>query len=166
MTAEEMFRAIDRYPVVACNALVSLYQRQTSDEQAVGVTAHDNGVGFSGCDAGFLSSLAEQVLRNRSIKAAGGTAYATDRRDRQLACLRKKLVKYRRQLLEIVEEKAAARAFKQGETAPLQFVTEVAELDWNKTRDLVINWADGPKFVTIQGPEHTNEHFRPTPANH
>lgn len=54
--------------VWALKALVRIYQEnQTADEQAAKVTAHDNGVGFSGVDAGFASSLAEQYLRRGDL---------------------------------------------------------------------------------------------------
>jgi len=42
----------------ACRALLAVYANQTATERAAGVTAELNGIGFSGRDAEFLSSLA------------------------------------------------------------------------------------------------------------
>ena len=47
----------------ALKALVRIFkENQTADEQAAETTSHDNGIGFSGTDANFLSSLAKQYL--------------------------------------------------------------------------------------------------------
>lgn len=50
--------------VWAIKALVRIYQEnQTADEQVSQTTSHDNGIGFTGVDAQFLSSLAQNYLR-------------------------------------------------------------------------------------------------------
>lgn len=41
--------------------LSAIYARQTADEQETHSTNHENGMGFNGVDAEFLSSLAQQV---------------------------------------------------------------------------------------------------------
>lgn len=41
--------------------LIAIYNHQTAQEQDVQQTVEDNGVGFSGVDSTFLSSLAEQA---------------------------------------------------------------------------------------------------------
>jgi hypothetical protein len=52
----------------ALKALTRIYQEnQTPDERVVGVTRHDNGIGFTGTDAQFLSSLANQYLTRGSL---------------------------------------------------------------------------------------------------
>ena len=78
----------------ATRAIIALYQCQTDDEQMAEVTKHTNGVGFSGVDAGFLSSLAKQ-------------AQARPLSEKQLAAAKKLLGKYAGQLLKIAEAKAA-----------------------------------------------------------
>jgi hypothetical protein len=74
--------------VWATKALVRIYQEnQTVDEQVAKTTSHDNGIGFSGCDAEFLSSLAEQYLRRGSLS------------DKQMSFVHKKMPKYARQVV-------------------------------------------------------------------
>ena len=54
--------------VWALKALVRIYQEnQTADEQMAKTTSHDNGIGFSGVDAQFASSLAEQYLKRGGL---------------------------------------------------------------------------------------------------
>lgn len=69
-------------------ALITLLSRQTATEQAAGETIENNGRGFNGRDAEFLTSLA-QWYRSRGYLSP-----------KQLACARKKLVKYENQLLD------------------------------------------------------------------
>lgn len=72
----------------ALKALVRIYQEnQTVDEQVSKTTSHDNGIGFSGCDAEFLSSLAEQYLRRGNLS------------DKQMSFVFKKMPKYARQVV-------------------------------------------------------------------
>lgn len=76
--------------VWALKALVRIYQEnQTADEQAAKVTSHDNGIGFSGCDAEFLSSLAEQYLRRGNLS------------DKQMTFVHKKMPKYAGQVIKM-----------------------------------------------------------------
>lgn len=76
-------------PLTAAKALVALYRRQTADEQAAGNTVYQNDVGFNGADAGFCSSVAQQLLAGRPLT------------DKQLAVLQRILPKYYRQLAEV-----------------------------------------------------------------
>jgi len=87
-------RAIER-------ALLVLLDRQTFDEQQAGDTKYHNGVGFSGVDAEFMTSLAMRVRGGQQLTP------------RQLACMQKtnakglcKLAKYHGQLIEEIEKKA------------------------------------------------------------
>ena len=74
--------------VWATKALVRIYQEnQTVDEQVAKTPSHDNGIGFSGCDAEFLSSLAEQYLRRGNLS------------DKQMSFVFKKMPKYARQVV-------------------------------------------------------------------
>ena len=52
----------------ALKALVRIFrENQTADEQSAETTSHDNGIGFSGIDANFLSSLAKQYISRGSL---------------------------------------------------------------------------------------------------
>lgn len=126
MTTAEILTLIAENDKVAVNALLSLYARQTADEQAAGMTAHDNGVGFSGADAEILTSFAEQVIAWKNTPE-NARRFNTPLSDKQMALLRKKLAKYGRQLTEIAAEKAAAKA------AP----AEVEPNGWQAQPDLV-----------------------------
>ena len=87
--------------VWALKALVRIFQEnQTDDEQAAGVTRHDNGIGFTGVDAQFLSSLAENYLKYGRLS------------DKQMGFVFKKMPKYARQLWLIAANKVMAEAAK------------------------------------------------------
>lgn len=76
--------------VWALKALVRIYQEnQTADEQAAKVTSHDNGIGFSGVDATFASSLAEQYLKRGSLS------------DKQMTFVYKIMPKYAGQVIKM-----------------------------------------------------------------
>jgi hypothetical protein len=51
----------------ALRALVRVHEFQTLSEQAAGITHEANSVGFSGCDAEFLTSLTRQYLTRGSL---------------------------------------------------------------------------------------------------
>lgn len=74
---------------VLYGALKNLYNQQTADEQACGETKEYNGAGFNGVDAQFLSSTAEFLIK---------TGFLTDK---QKVIVRKKLVKYNKQLTRL-----------------------------------------------------------------
>ncbi len=75
-------------PAWAVKALVRIYQEnQTSEEQAAEVTNQDNGIGFTGTDAGILSSFANFYLRTGRLS------------DKQMAILLKKMPKYHKQVI-------------------------------------------------------------------
>lgn len=69
--------------------LLAIYKRQTDDEQNAGITKHDNGVGFSGCDSSFLTNAA-QFYQKRGFLTA-----------KQLVSVRKAMLKYAGQLERI-----------------------------------------------------------------
>ena len=58
-TIEEIRKLIDESDTSVARAIVAVYNLQTEDEKVVKETSHSNGVGFSGADANFLSSLAQ-----------------------------------------------------------------------------------------------------------
>lgn len=74
----------------AIRGLLKIYSFQTDSEQFSGVTVHHNGVGFTGSDAEFLSSLAKQYERRNSLS------------DKQMAALHRCMPKYARQLVNSI----------------------------------------------------------------
>ena len=79
-------------PAWAIKGLVKIYTLQTADEQSTGHTSHDNGVGFSGCDAEILSSFATQVNRGRNLSP------------KQMAIVFKKMPRYWKQIASFIPE--------------------------------------------------------------
>ena len=72
---------------VRIRALLRIFENQTFDEQRTESTNRYNGIGFTGSDARFLSSLAKQYKYKK---------FLTDKQD---AVLRRKIVKYAAQLV-------------------------------------------------------------------
>lgn len=71
-------------------ALLRIYANQTASEQAAGMTSQHNGIGFTGFDGRFLSSLAERVQRSDRPLSV-----------KQTAVLHKMMPKYAKQLLRM-----------------------------------------------------------------
>lgn len=69
--------------------LMAIYARQTADEKDVGLTKHDNGIGFNGVDSNFLSNMVK-FYNDRSFLTAN-----------QIAKVRKAMLKYSGQLKKI-----------------------------------------------------------------
>jgi hypothetical protein len=81
----------------AVRGLKVVYARQTESEKMTEATKEDNGVGFSGLDAQFLTSLAKQHEARGSLSP------------KQMVWLRKKISKYAAQVLSVTNmEKLAA----------------------------------------------------------
>jgi hypothetical protein len=78
-------------------SIVKIFENQTADEQSTEETSHDNGIGFSGCDAKILSSFAKQILEGRILSS------------KQLEIARKKMMKYAGQLARIANELEAEK---------------------------------------------------------
>lgn len=78
--------------------VVAIWKRQTASEQSQRATQCDNGVGFTGVDAGLLSSFAEQIIQRGTLSV------------KQMYLARKKIPKYWRQLQEIAVANDAVRA--------------------------------------------------------
>lgn len=92
-------------PVWARKALVKIYtENQTSQEQAAEQTVEDNGIGFSGVDANFLSSLAKQFIEKGYLS------------DKQMKFVFKKIKKYAGQVVQFSDK---ARLEKMVEEAEL-----------------------------------------------
>jgi hypothetical protein len=77
----------------ALRCLTVVYSNQTADEQCAGRTAHDNSIGFTGTDGEFMSSLASQYEKRKSLSP------------KQMAHVMKKMPKYHRQVLAVMDDK-------------------------------------------------------------
>jgi len=88
-TEDEIKSLIQSNDKVLYRAIKKLYAEQTADEQASGETKHQNGVGFNGVDAKFMSSIAEFLNRAGFLTS------------KQKVIARKKLVKYNKQLTRL-----------------------------------------------------------------
>ena len=73
----------------ALRGLKVIYDNQTADEKNTATTRHYNNIGFTGADAEFLTSLAQQYERKGDLS------------DKQMAILYKKMPKYAGQLLKM-----------------------------------------------------------------
>jgi hypothetical protein len=74
----------------ACRAVVKLYERQTLAEQSAQTTNEENGIGFTGTDAEFLSSIAEKLVKGWNMT------------EKQMAWIFKKVPKYWRQIWSMI----------------------------------------------------------------
>ena len=77
----------------AVKGLVRIYDYQTAQEQDIGNTVENNGVGFSGIDGDILSSFAEQVKKGRTLSM------------KQMSVVYGSMPKYATQLQRIVDNK-------------------------------------------------------------
>lgn len=69
--------------------MLRIYQLQTISEQIAKYTTENNGVGFTGFDSEFLTSLAKQFINSGSLTIT------------QFVYVKKSMKKYARQLLKI-----------------------------------------------------------------
>lgn len=69
--------------------ILAIYSRQTDLEKGAQSTKEHNNCGFSGVDAKFLSSIAQQIQRGRTLSP------------KQITVARKKMHKYAQQLADI-----------------------------------------------------------------
>lgn len=83
-------------------ALLTIYDRQTAEEQATQTTKVHNHVGFTGCDGTTLSSFAEQLQRKGGIQVIGADINTVFSPKQQIL-LKRKMVKYAKQLVDIAE---------------------------------------------------------------
>ena len=88
-TEEEIKTLVQTHDKVLYGALKNLYNCQTADEQASAETTHANGAGFNALDAEFLTSCAQFLIKNGFLT------------DKQKAVVRRKLVKYNKQLTRL-----------------------------------------------------------------
>lgn len=102
-TASEILVKLENDQKWLERGILVIYARQTSDEQAEGSTRHENGRGFTGSDAAFLSSLAQWIERGRRPLGQRLTP-------KQVEHARKRMRKYAGQLAKVANEKLAAEA--------------------------------------------------------
>ena len=90
---EEIAHLLQTNDKMVIRSLMKLYGFQTDEEQDLGETTDYNGVGFNGADAPILSSIAENYLKWNRLTP------------KQLALVRKKMMKYAKQLTKIANGK-------------------------------------------------------------
>jgi hypothetical protein len=100
-TKEAILSKLETSDVMVERSLLIMYERQTADEQQTQGTSHENGIGFNGTDAPFLSKLAEWVKGGAERKIPEGKRLS----EKQRVIVRKKLKKYSRQLIEAANSK-------------------------------------------------------------
>ena len=83
---------LENNPDWAKRALIRIYENQTADEQNSGVTVHDNGIGFTGCDANILTSFADGLKKYGNLTV------------KQMALLHKKIGKYAKQIYGMTDD--------------------------------------------------------------
>lgn len=72
--------------------LMVLYSFQTADEQNIGLTVEENGMGFNGADAEILTSFAQFYERTGRLS------------DKQLEIARSKILKYAGQIAGVANQ--------------------------------------------------------------
>ena len=78
-------------------AILAIYKNQTMSERNIQATTEHNGVGFTGVDGAFMSSLAEQILKRKALS------------EKQLVSARKITPKYWKQLMFVSKEKIMSK---------------------------------------------------------
>ncbi len=99
--------ALERSDKFVERCLVALYARQTNTEQQTESTTDSNGIGFSGVDAKFGSSLAQQIMRNKYGKPEGERLTF-----KQVKYARRMALKYTAQLADHADDVQKAKAAK------------------------------------------------------
>lgn len=88
-TENEIRQLVQENDTVLYRALKRLYAEQTADEQSSKETTERNGVGFNGVDGHFLSSCSEFLIKRGFLS------------DKQKVIVRKKMIKYTKQLTKL-----------------------------------------------------------------
>lgn len=100
-TVEQIRERLASDPRWLERGILAIYANQTADEQVSEATRHDNGIGFTGADAHFMSSLAKQI--EQSHRAPGERLSP-----KQRAIAHERMPKYARQLHGIAKAKQEA----------------------------------------------------------
>lgn len=81
-------RQLETKPEWALKALTRIFnENQTSEEQTIQAAKVNNGIGFTGTDADFLSSLAKQYISRKSLS------------EKQMVYVMRRMKKYHRQVV-------------------------------------------------------------------
>ena len=91
-TVDEIKDNLMKSDLWVIRGLLAIYNNQTSDEKSAGATRYENGIGFSGCDSEILSSFAKFYQERKFLSK------------KQIEIARKRIVKYRKQLVAIANE--------------------------------------------------------------
>ena len=118
---EEIVELLKSNDKAVLRGLVVVYSLQTQEEQYTDQTVENNGVGFSGTDAEFLSSLAKQFLERGWLS------------HKQMEKLRVRILKYAGQLT--IEEPKCADV-------------KCALMNYQKQKDYAANLKDALDEVT------------------
>lgn len=94
-TVDNLKLKLNCSPIWCELALLVVYGNQTDDEQNSQVTKYNNGKGFTGVDADFLSSLAKQIQKKLNYGVKLGTCLS----NKQLGIAYRKMPKYAKQVL-------------------------------------------------------------------
>ena len=94
---DEIKDMIEKSDYALIKGLLRIYENQTMDEKRSESTSHDNGIGFNGSDAEFLSKMAKFFLDR---------GYLTGK---QIDVVRKKMLKYSGQLTKIANTNEAKK---------------------------------------------------------
>ena len=86
-TSQTLMNFIQQFDEYVVGALMTIYNKQEADEQGMGVTAHQNNVGFNGFDAPIMSDMARFYLAKGRLT------------EKQIAYIRRTIPKYVNQLL-------------------------------------------------------------------
>jgi hypothetical protein len=86
---EDIKELLETNDVAVIKGLIRIYELQTSDEQSDEYTKHHNGVGFSGFDGEFMTSVAKWFLKNGFVSEG------------QFKHVKKKMMRYAGQLAKI-----------------------------------------------------------------
>ncbi len=138
MEKQELLDKIKESDEWAIGAMLTIYRKQTSDEQDHGNTVHENKIGFSGADASIMSSMSQFFTKRGSLT------------EKQLAYVRKIIPKYTRQMLQygvtpvelknkkkLTKSKTPAQELKatateEGRRIEIKFIITGNKAAWNK----------------------------------
>ena len=88
-TKDEIRKLLQTNDAMVTKSLMKLYDCQTADEQNALITRHNNNIGFNGVDGAVMSRIAKWYADKKFLSP------------KQLALVRKKIVKYSGQLADI-----------------------------------------------------------------
>jgi len=88
-TKDEIKNLLETNDVAVIKGLIRIYELQTADEQSAEYTKYANGVGFSGFDGDFMTSVAKWFLEHGFVSEG------------QFKHVKKKMLRYAGQLAKI-----------------------------------------------------------------